>query len=469
LDDLSPRLENCRAKIVAAERDLNRHMKGSKSEPTLSLGGSGFRVVKKQQEYPWTRSPTLEPLYNDAFEKIYVDQPSQSHHSSLQESYVTEPAPEPRLGMSLTKLEGCDFDTDGDAEVSEEDLRAQLSTIESRLLDLDSHWQEVDRERHSFKVENAELSRNLEASRAREGELDTELRASQRSLEERVAEVQRLKTSVATLEGESATLRTQRDALKHREGVLDAQADSLHANLYASRNEVEKLKDSLAQKEQERAMIAELLREAEDGAKRRKADEELVAETQLRMRARETLTKASQDGRFEAAISQKRGKEVTDSKSQLDETAATNAFWDGFLEQETSAPPPNISAIPELLFVEEPSKTKSSSSSGSLVPAICRIELGSKQFSLQMLSPAGNPRNISLEHVESIDRPDNHTGVVDLDIRASAGAGAASNATKPQRLRLVALDEHGASALVAAINLPDRVVPGCTLGGSPLP
>jgi len=140
------------------------------------------------------------------------------------------------------------------------------------------------------------------------------------------------------------------------------------------------------------------------------------------------------------------------------------AFWEDLLE--SSAP----SSIPELLFVEEltePSKATSSSSGVRLVPASCRIELGSKQLSLQMLGPVGGPRSIALVDVECIDRSDSNTGVVDLDIRPSVGAGAASAATKPERLRLVALDEHAASAFVAAI-LPDRVVPGCNLG-SPLP
>jgi len=158
---------------------------------------------------------------------------------------------------------------------------------------------------------------------------------------------------------------------------------------------------------------------------------------------------------------------VTASISPRKETAATQAFWEGLLE--TNALPPNISAIPELLFVEEPSKAASSSSGTILVPVSCRIELSSNQLTLQMLGPAGDPRSIAFEDVDCIDRPDSHTGVVDLDIRASAGAGAASAATKPERLRLVAPDEHAASALVAAINLPDRVAPGCTLGGSPLP
>jgi len=504
---------------------LDRPMKMSRSEPTLSVGGSGFRVVKKQQEYPWTRSPALEPLYSNAFEKTYVDQQetqSRSHQSSFQETCVPEPAPEPRLGMSLTKFEGFGLDAHGDAEVSEENLRTQMSAIESQLMDLDGHWQAVDRERHALQLESAELSRNLTASRDREVELDTELRATQRNLEEAMAEVRLLKKNMATLEGESATLRSQRDALEHREGVVGAQVDSLHASLYDSRSKVEELQQRLDQKEQERTMIAELLRETEDAAERRKVDEavlqrpheseqaadsmhrrirDLEAEVNrqregeasadsMHKRIRELEAEVDRHGKEEAmqtqlrndlqskllqadtglSEAQRRVAAAEATQVQLQQAAKDSeardetAFWEDLLE--SSAP----SSIPELLFVEEltePSKATSSSSGVRLVPASCRIELGSKQLSLQMLGPVGGPRSIALVDVECIDRSDSNTGVVDLDIRPSVGAGAASAATKPERLRLVALDEHAASAFVAAI-LPDRVVPGCNLG-SPLP
>jgi len=465
-EEVNPCIEDCRTRIAAVDRELER-----------------FNVVAKV--------PVLQPLGSSLL-SAQAEKPSTSSSFGL-----GEPAPEPPLAGSFSSAEKCEAILGDEMQgiddfSSEEDLPAQLSVLEHQLLELDSKWQAVDEDRRHAQQQRDELATSLEARVAREAALESQVAALTTRLEEAEAKAKALSADLGVSEGEAQALRGRLEALERREQVLRYQANTLHAKLFVSCSEAEELHDRLGAARRGQEAAAAGLREAEDAQQeaaerqaaaaagslaglRAQLSEELLAEraaAELREAAlREAL--AAAEGRHVLAEEALAARAAVPEPAEALATLAAIPASEATTELDALAAP-SFAGVPELLFASQlPAQ-------GGLVPALqpvrCHFDFARSELRLQALAPTGPPCTLPLGHISSVARPESPRGVVDLELLSPQGLTpqAPHSSCSPQgprspellasrRLRLAAANEHAASTLVAAISLPGRVLPGCSL------
>jgi len=486
MDDLPPRLEDCRARLAAAEYELDRYSKAA--------GGSGFRAVKQQHELPaWTQAfsetDVLQPLST-------VEPPPGSGRPGMR-----EPAPEPPLATSLLGAEGDEeAELRGTAESDgDEELPKQLLVLESQLLELDAKWQAVDKDKQDAQRRRDELAVSLGTSKAQEDGLSSQQLTLKSRLKEVETEAEALCKNLSVSESDAQVLRGQLGTLESREQLLQAQATALYSRLYVSEGDALELRELLA--ERLRAAEAEVHRPAHEAsaeqlaanrkaegevhkwfdlqlaaqraaAGRREADlmKALAAATQRHTLAEEALEagrkraavlRAEEDARRAAARAGAPSRPETPfgpwPGSDIDEARPVSA---DHVSDDWLAGLGVHAVIPELLFTAnlDVAGEPSSAHGHRRWPTHCQLDLVRNELRLQALAPYGAACELPLQGLAAVAWPPPGGGppnVVELQLPQQEGPNLG--------LCLAAPDARAAGAVAAALTLPDRVPPGCLL------
>lgn len=571
LEDLPPRLEDCLQRLAAADRELercrnqqaysmsspanNRYRAARSEEPVMAAASSLQRQdsggVSADGASAAARESPSRAGSSQQLGKPKPGTPQQPDNKPFSSGSVGigEPAPEPPMAnnVSFSGLDiplDADFDDYADGSDKEGDqlgggpsvIAEDLTgSIEEALLELDSKWQAVDRERTAVQSQRDDLAGRLSASEAREGSLDSQLRTLDAKLQEATNDIQVLRKKLGVSEQASQALKTRIGDLESREDALQIQANQLTTQLSASHSEVEKLTADLVEVEtsrdlhQNRAKAeseahaekaqraakdqesttrrAEVAEKALEEAQAALAAERHIREQSASAAAKEASQKAidlETEGQRLAAREKKLEKELAAARERTrvaeEEMEAMRVAKDEALKARESrqeeaqaklvAPPdeaaalenadsfdifsmeamgiPSLAAIPSLLFAADmPPATEACDGEQqdfpTLLPTQCMVDLMSNEIRLQTLTPIGPTRRVKLQSIDSITRPESPSGTVDLELVDDSAAAPHTL----QRLRLRAVDEHCASALIAAISMPNRVMPGGMLGSPP--
>lgn len=516
MNEVPPRLEDCRMKLAAVERELSRYSKAA--------GGSGFRAVKQQHELPaWVQD----------YEGLYGQQALGGKSFSLMESErplsgsfgMGEPAPEP-LAASWPSPEGAEGPEvqleDGEVELDDEDLPGQLSQLQTELLQLDIKWQAVDDDRQSAKQQRDELESRLETCREQEHELTTRVADLGSQVKEAEAEKQTLCGSLSVSEEKAQELRRRLGTLELGEKTLQAQASGLLARLQTLQGEASEMqarlcRDGEAQQStechsspindlaidqatsmelfeiEERKKVKAELEFMRSAAQKRQADleKELAAATERHSLAEAELERVSLLAKESTDVPPTgtgQADEDTGGHSPLACDAGTPLAntSPGFPSESPAfeaeipsksiaagtekasvhscqgAEGPSAAAIPELVFVTDltPIDEQPTVQPGGMLsqepsfPAKCQVHLATNELCLQALTPVGPLCSAPLASIVAT-RLENSTGTfVEIELEGFTEGP----------VRLATTDEHAASALVAALGIPDRVPPGFGIG-----
>jgi len=527
VDELPPRLEDCRGKIAALDRDLGR-LAGDKVDSVVNSLGSG------------------------------------ASHADELDSEVSHSA---RKRLSISG--GSEREPEA---VHNEDLAETLSGLEKQLLSLHSSWREVDEDRHRVEMQRDTLAMRAKASHDKTEAMGAEAATLRARLAELKLQREALRTRLGVSEADVKASQPLVEAAEERVQALATRSNDLCARLYTLQSDVETLQrraqaEELGravfrqheaerkQRQQAAAMAAEKVRGQFELqlAKERRAAEQRERELKLAIAnvaqqqkaAEESIKRLTGEGApapprwFRSAVPQmltrrkrfahglmpaavpassgeppapeppaldmdtppekERPAGLADHGGQLPEhlTSSSSAgqeshfaeevapgdegLPDGGADEGLALDPEGLALLevmmgagmqttaPELLHVSGlPSATGSQSALGTegdagFVPATCKVDLAEKNLCLQVLQPSGQLQKISLMNINTITRPDDARGAVDVDVMAAAEGSAPQLAAKSRRLRISAGDEDGASALCAGISLPDRILPGSCL------
>lgn len=547
-DEIQPRLEECREKISAVDRDLG--------------GLMGLEVSSTGSSLP-------------------------AHGSSAEPESEVSPA---------ARLRSASAEHGGDLD---EEVADTLAKLETELLALHGKWRAVDEDRYQAEKKSSDLARRLSSSEARAEALAAKVAALGGRMAEADREQQALRTKLGVSEAEVQALRSRVETGRCREQVLGVQNDTLHARLYVSQSEQESLRQDLDQQEWSSALLEERLCETEaererqaqqrafvakqaadkvrDELEAKLATERVAAEQRerelklalatmsLRQKAAEEQLKRLNGAGipepprwFRSAVPTllTRRKRIThdlmpppgfldEGEAEAVEGKAGNPEGSGSPEGRAAVAAPDVGSsaaigreagtlpavegqaaaaavegdraaafaeagkegkedqgtdgydlaldedaaeallaifgdtgvyagVPELLFaaglgpLPEDQSVAGRLSGAKYMPASCKVDVFKNSLCLQALGPVGPLQKIPLARVGGISRPEGMPGSVDLDLAAadgpSAGAGTLNQSElTPRRLRLAAHDEDAASALVAAISMPERIKPSSIL------
>lgn len=497
LKEMPARLEGCRQKLAAADRELKQSMaKGSRGSPEMEYGEIGLlqrHLDDACKEPPgWhcdedgylnPRTATFggdNPLYSKP------TSPLQPPSSSATASFALgEPAPEPPLPPSSS---GWEAGHTGDlhfvdealavaADEQVQDLRTQLTSIESQLLELDNKWRSAERERVEAKRSQRDLESKLSASEDRERKLSSRLDKTQ-------AESQALRTTLGVSEGEARAMRTQLTTCESKEHILHNQVNALHARIYSAEGDNHVLRDRLEVNEQGQEALAERLKAAED-TNEAMAEREAIAEQAAREAkhadAEEIaqLKEAIADARMELACEKCRTVSAERCSTELREALqaaldrpAPAPVLGHLLSQETDLEDRVQDFAPHKLTMylsshisqrsteDAPSDDAPHDPRIGLRPAQCQVDSVHEELRLVPLGVVGPMVVIPFKEIASITKDDNEFAVgIEW-----ASAGQSPKEVIMQNVLLDTTDEGSLSAIIAALNMKNRIQPGSVAG-----
>lgn len=217
LDEVPPRLEGCRQRLLAAERELRRAEAGgalSAVQPTVAVQGVS-RAVQEVQLPP----------------QIAVDAPE--------------------LPVDT------DFEALADPAQEEKELLAQLSSLESQMNELDNNWEAVAGNHTVTRSKRNDFSDRLKASQARETDLKWRLSTATSQIEASREEIQSLRGQLGVSEGSFGDLREQ-IALAHN------QVSGLQSEVNTARSVAEEFRDKFMASEEEQRRLRERIADLEE-------------------------------------------------------------------------------------------------------------------------------------------------------------------------------------------------------------
>lgn len=217
LDEVPPRLEGCRQRLLAAERELRRAEAGG----ALSAGQSpvaGQEASRKVQE---------------------VQLP-------------------PQIAVDAVQLPvDIDFEELADPAQEEEELLAQLSSLESQMNELDKNWEAVSGDHTVIRSKRNDFSDRLKNSQAREANLKWRLSTAASQLEASREEIQSLRGQLGVSESSS-------DDLKQQLELANNQVSGLQKELNTARSAAEEFRDKFMASEEEQGRLQSRIADLEE-------------------------------------------------------------------------------------------------------------------------------------------------------------------------------------------------------------
>eukprot|EP00931_Biecheleriopsis_adriatica_P040014 TRINITY_DN2288_c0_g1_i1.p1 TRINITY_DN2288_c0_g1~~TRINITY_DN2288_c0_g1_i1.p1 ORF type:complete len:764 (-),score=277.72 TRINITY_DN2288_c0_g1_i1:30-2297(-) len=206
LEEVAPRLEGCRQRLLAAEYELQRAESG------------GLIEMPKVQLPELSRESPMHGMENDEFAILAQE--------------------DEELMAQCTFLEG------------------ELGSLGNKLQHLDSGHVVVRQKRNDF-------SKRLKESQAREVALHTQASKLNRGLKASKGEAQDVRGKLGVSEAMAKDLKVQLSASQGKEKNLAAEVADLQQQLSSARSEAEDLGEKLKAAEAEKERLNELLRESE--------------------------------------------------------------------------------------------------------------------------------------------------------------------------------------------------------------
>lgn len=260
LQEVPPRLEDCRQRLVAAERELKQ------LEVVAAVEAARQRWEVPGQNF--NDGLHLPPLVS----KKAVSMSPVGKYANQDLRSAGEPAPEPPMLEAPSEFFA---HRRGDSSVSgtvgDEELSSQLEALEMQLVKLDAKWTSVDEQRlrssrTTIKLQAEGLATKQELSEATSCLID----------QKRLAED--LQRSFEVSESQATMLQTELQISKRLGDGLEKQAASLNVEIAAARGQIEDLSGQLRRLEVIKDQLNEQLVEAE----RTREDQRLVHEQQIR-------------------------------------------------------------------------------------------------------------------------------------------------------------------------------------------
>lgn len=430
------RLEGCRKRIAAAERELDI--------VSVSSTAEALPEASTKRGSPLPRSSTSGQLW------------------SRGSMGVCEPAPEPSVEASVGPEENIDV-------AHSEDLRIQISHLEKQLLGLETKCRDIEGERKELGVAKQCLVNDLAASVERESTLMSELKVSRD--QERL-----LHQSLGVSKGEVQQLRSRVEFLESRETIMNLQANTLSAELYSYQSRLEDTEEKLqvsttghqalvestsdlqirenAARGDVEALIARL--KAVGGAHDEAEREAKLAREKLEVTAAELVEAKEVIKSFAAEVEQLRAT-ITEMVPVDDDTTDKQGEGDDGLHDNNS-----FTASQKLVLVAslEPQPAEGgavSNNCGTLKPTKCQVDVEQKVLRLTPLRVSGPVRNINLQDIVDVAPAPLQAAAVDIKIERELPSHGF------QMLRLVGGDETSASKLMGELNSHMRMEPGTTL------
>lgn len=349
LEDVPARLEGCRQRLAAAERELTHcspnSLKRWKATPEVDYAGENYMLQRHlddvtsskdvpawrydEDSYLKDRPRSRGVTYSDSL-RSKPQSPLLPPSSATASFALGEPAPEPPLPTSApggweaaaisSDLASRDEALERAADEHVEDLRTHLSSIEEQLIGLDKKWRHAERQTEEMNKDRTDLASKLKASEERE-------KIYQRKLDTFKAEAKSLRTSLGVSEGEAQDMRIQLSTLERKEAILHNQVNALHARIYAAEGDNDVLREQLHTSQQDQEALLERLRHAEEAheaAAKAAAQREIEAQEAFAKREAEAQ-KALQEAWDAAAKAREDSKQV-EEKLVLEKTQTETKY-----------------------------------------------------------------------------------------------------------------------------------------------
>lgn len=440
LQDLGAELEVSLCEAQARDATAECRLQGLSEELSKNLCGAQDRETNLESQMRSMGEAQDQSLAEwqarDAAAECRLQSLGLELEKSLCEAQARETLLSSQLQRALSDLET----QEGESQAREAQLRSQLErltigcedALQARDAKLESHLQ----------GHREEVERKLSEAKVREAELEARFQQ---------------------LAAERAEAEAAREA---HEGLLEARLKDLSLELEGARSEAQvKEADLGTQLQLLRAELAEL------AESRVAAQEEIEC---LKAKVHHLTAELESQFAFLQAPSNLRDADLP--AGGLGNEGPQDYFNDldlAVVLAEMTAP--NLATVPELIFIGEVDRCEGHESEEfyldstccSLSPARCQIDLVLNEILLVPLGPVGPTRKIPLASIRSFVQPQALRSAVDLELEADAFSEVTrSSGPADKMLRLATWDEQAASALIAAISSPNRVMPGSFLATS---
>lgn len=307
LQEVPPRLEDCRQRLVAAERELRQLEVAAAAEES------------RQWEVPMHDSIHLPPLVGKkAAAYVHLSPGAQSMLYPRTQNSSVEPAPEPPM---QEPQESGHFPHGFGVNGDEEELTLHLDALEEQMEKLDAKWSHVDDSRRRNVRAKSRLQASLEESEAVGRSLKSDLSRTTAVLHETKKLAEDLRDHLGVFEAENAELRTYLQASQAQEVKLAGEAAVLAAQVAATKSDLEVLSEQFHLLQEIKEVLERELLEAQTAREEQKSSFEKELQALLAEQA-EKDEQAARELEEQKQLLEKQITELEDSQVAQEQESA---------------------------------------------------------------------------------------------------------------------------------------------------